>query len=126
MKGMAPGVISGTVMKAIVPRRRPRLLAHVVADVIVDLRYRLSHPVLHNPEAIEYAAHFDEPLHLYSSVSSSTKPDGAVVIDWACNLDFWLAGVRRIIVDCDELAHKVRRRLIEEGARRLPEIRVAT
>ncbi len=109
-----------------VPRaERPRLLAHVVADLIVGLRYRISHPVLHNPEAVEYAAHFDEPLHLYSTVAAIPPegPDGAVVIDWNCHLDFWTAGVRRIIVDTDYLAHKVRRRLIEEGAV-LPDIRV--
>ena len=78
-------------------------------------------PIL-NPERIDRAVHFDEPLKIFSTPDAWLKNRGAgiVVLDWRSNIPLWLSGADRLIVDDS----KIGRRIEAAYQREAPQIKV--
>lgn len=67
--------------------------------------------LLINPDAPDYARHFDIPLHVFSDPVRylAGKQIGCVVVDWDNISSFSLIGPQQIICDTLEIAEKIDR-----------------
>ena len=77
-----------------------------------------------NPVSVEYAAHFEEPLALWSSPLAWLQGGlcGAVIVDWRAHLGLHLGGLQ-ILCDCPALADRLTAKVIGEQRDALPTIR---
>lgn len=77
-----------------------------------------------NPVAIERAAHFGEPLALWSSPRAWLQAGlaGAVILDWRSYLSLHLGGLK-VLCDTKELAERLSRKVASEQRAAQPTIR---
>ena len=76
-----------------------------------------------NPEEIDRAIHFQEPLRIFATPADwlDGRGRGVVVLDWTAHVSFWLAGADRLLVDDAETGQ----RLEAAFRREVPQIRLA-